>query len=356
MITIVLTYRNRDLKIVQNCLDSLKDQSNLSFKVILIDYGSEDSNALALSKFVGDYSFVQLISCPVKKQLWNKARAINIALLQCTTTCFFVGDIDMIFREDFIEKLNELKSEDEITYFQVGFLDQEESKKSKSFKTYKVNHLSGKEATGMTLYSTAMLKSINGYDEFYHGWGAEDTDVHIRLQNKKVKVNFYNDDLYILHQWHPKTYRNKSSLEPFHSRLEKINHQYIQQIQKMKVIQANRNSSWGILPVNQDYLSLNQPDYSLKITNEKNDIEAFLSGTLVNLKDVVINVDIEKHALCNSFKNECKRIIGKKHFQFLSFDTINDAILLTIVSSLRNQPYQYEYSKLEQTINLKIKL
>lgn len=356
MITIALTYRNRDLRIVQNCLDSLINQSNSSFRVILVDYGSQDTYVSSLTKLIANYPFVQFISCPLKKQLWNKSRAINIALQHCSSDYFFVGDIDMIFHKGFTEKLFQLKNQNEVTYFQVGFLDQEESKKTKSFNEFRINHLSHKEATGMTLYSTALLKSINGYDEFYHGWGAEDTDVHIRLQNKKVKVNFYDEKIFILHQWHPKSYRSSVSIEPFHSHLERINHQYIQQTKKFKVIQANSYFNWGMLPIVEDYSGLKYPEYTFSITNEKNDIEAFLTGTLFNLKDVVVNVQVVKHLFYKNFKNEVKKVMGKKHYQFFSFDEINDSILLTIISSFRNQAYEYEYSKTEQTINFKIKL
>ncbi|WP_428231302.1 glycosyltransferase family 2 protein [Flavobacterium sp.] len=356
MITIAITYRNRDLQIVENCLNSLKNQSNTSFKVVLVDFGSEDSYASSLIKLTLNYPFVQLISCAVKKQLWNKSRAVNIALQQCSSDYFFVGDIDMIFHQNFIEKLDQLKNQNEITYFQVGFLDQKESTEKKSFHEYKINHLSGKDATGMTLYPATLLKSINGYDEFYHGWGAEDTDVHFRLHNKNVRVNFYTDELFILHQWHPKSYRTKSSQEPFHRQLEKINHKYIQQMQINKAIEANTHLDWGILPLQETYSCLHAPAYTFSITNDKNDIEAFLSGTLINLKDVVIDVTIVKHLWYKSFKNEVKKITGKKYYQFLSLDAVNDAVLLTIISSLRNQPYEYEYSVQGQTINLKIKL
>lgn len=356
MITLVLTNRNRDLQIVKKCLDSLEVQSNLSFKVFLVDYGSEEMYLASLIKLVHGYGFVKFISCPVEKQLWNKSRAINIALQECDSDYFFVADIDMIFHSGFIEKVDQIKDRNEIFYFQVGFLDEEESKKNKSFKDYKIKHLSSKEATGMTLYPTSLLKSINGFDEFYHGWGAEDTDVHVRLRNKNVKVNFYNEEIFILHQWHPKSYRSKDSLEPFHSNLERINHHYIRQIQNTGAIKANSHFKWGILPLQDHYVSLNEPTYTISITNDKNDIEAFVSGTLLNLKDLVINVNIVKHPSYKTIKNELKKIAGKKHYKFLSFDAINDSILLRIVSCLRNQPYQYKYSKTEEIINLKIKL
>ena len=356
MITLVLTNRNRNLRIVKNCLDSLQVQSNLSFQVILVDYGSEEIYLASLIKLVDCYGFIKFISCPVKKQLWNKSRAINIALQKCDTDYFFVADIDMIFDDDFIEKLNSVKNENEVVYFQVGFLSENESKRNKPFNDYTIKHVSEKEATGMTLYPTDLLKSINGYDEFYHGWGAEDTDVHVRLRNKNVKVSFYNDQIFILHQWHPKSYRSKNSLEPFHSHLEIINHQYIQQIQNAGIVKANSNFQWGILPLHNDYLRLNNPDYTISLTNDQNDIEAFLSGILLNLKDLVINVNIVRHPSYKTIKNKLKKISGKKHYQFLSFDQINDSILLTIVSCLRNQPYEYKYSRMEEIINLKIKL
>ena len=109
MISLVLTYRNRDLQIVKKSLDSLKEQSLNLFKVILVDYGSEAVFTNSLKELVRSYDFVQLIACPVQGQLWNKSRAINIALRQCNSDYFFVADIDMLFRKDFIEQLTRLK-------------------------------------------------------------------------------------------------------------------------------------------------------------------------------------------------------------------------------------------------------
>ena len=230
MITVVLTFRNRNLHIVKKCLDSLHVQSLKAFKVIIVDYGSESIVTLSLKELITNYSFIKLIYCPVKKQLWNKSRAVNIALKQCNTPYFFVGDIDMIFRNDFIDQLFTLKNKEKVTYFQVGFLSKEESLKNQLFESYQIKHISGKEATGMTLYPTQLIKDINGYDEFYHGWGSEDTDVHIRLKNAGYKIEFYAEHVLILHQWHSRNYRTIDSREPFHTSLEQINQQYLKQI------------------------------------------------------------------------------------------------------------------------------
>ena len=209
MITIILTNRNRELRIIENSLRSLKNQSEQDFSVFLIDYGSEKMYLKTLSDLLGSYEFVRLICCQVKDQLWNKSRAINIALKQISAPYVFVGDIDMIYHPGFIEKLRDLCSKDQSVYFQVGFLTEPESRKNKAFVDYQINFKSSEEATGMTLFNTEGLKAINGYDEFYNGWGSEDTDVHVRLKNAKQKVLFYTEDILILHQWHPKVYRQK---------------------------------------------------------------------------------------------------------------------------------------------------
>ena len=191
MITITLTYRDRDLSIVTKCLDSLKTQSLSDFKVVLVDYGSQSEYVEALFILVKKYHFIKLIQCPVQGQLWNKSRALNIALKQCDTPYFFVGDLDMIYHPNFVKTLHNLKSEQNVTYFQVGFLSENESKQNKEFSDYNIAFKSTDEATRMTLYNTKILKSINGYDEFYHGWGSEDTDVHIRVLNAGNNVQSY---------------------------------------------------------------------------------------------------------------------------------------------------------------------
>lgn len=224
MITIVLTNRNRDIQIVKNCLESLQSQTDIDFEWFLVDYGSDKDYLKDLELVIQDFSRIKFISCPTQGQLWNKSRAINIVLNQCKSPFFFVGDIDMIFHSEFIQKLKKIASLDRATYFQVGFLSQKESQKNNSFEDFEIAFKSNDDATGMTLYPTEILKSINGYDEFYHGWGAEDTDVHVRLKNKGFEVVFFNEEILMKHQWHPKKYRSKESLEPYHSHLEKINH------------------------------------------------------------------------------------------------------------------------------------
>lgn len=354
MITVVLTYRNREFNIVKNCLDSLNHQTNKNFSVTLVNYGSTENNKKSVIKLSKNYSFVSLLSCETEKQLWSKSKAINIALKQCKTPYFFVGDIDMIYRSDFVNTLYSLKKEKQITYFQVGFLSETESKNKRSFSDYRINFKSNKEATGMTLYHTEVLKYINGYDEFYHGWGSEDTDVHIRLLKAGFKVDFYDENVLMLHQWHPKLYRSKESKEPFHSSLEQINHQYIKKVEKKKQYLANTVFEWGIIPRNIDFSSQNSITFTL--TNLASEVDAFLYGYLEKYKNENLIIKIVTHNEYKSLKNFIKKILGKKYLIFYNYQTINNLLLANIIALYRDKYYEFEWNKTSSTIILKIVL
>jgi glycosyltransferase involved in cell wall biosynthesis len=354
MITIALTYRNKDLRIVKNCLDSLAEQSYKNFKVILVDYGSDESFANPLIELVNQFHFIELISCPVQGQLWNKSRAINIALRQTATAYFLVGDIDMLFRRDFMEEINQFKSLEEIVYFQVGFLSQKESEKQLTFHNYVINHFSTKEATGITLYPTDLLKSINGYDEFYHGWGAEDSDVHVRVRNAGHEVRFYDKIVLLLHQWHPKSYRSKESGNPFHSNLERINHSYLELTDISRRIKVNLNLEWGKTPLQSDYRKLlNRPDYTIEIQSIDVKVMALLAQ-LKNFETELVYVSIKEVSLQAKMKQGIKKSLGKKSHVFWSVEAINNRLLEEIIVSYRNLPYSYSFNRQNGEIQLLI--
>lgn len=354
MITLVLTNRNRDLKIVNNCLASLAQQSNNHFELFFVDYGSNDEYLSELEKVIAKYPKINFINCPVSGQLWNKCRAINIVLQKCITPYFFVGDIDMIFHPDFVKKLYELKSENKVIYFQVGFLNKKETLLQKEFYNVQVDFVSQKEATGMTLFPVKLLKEINGYDEFYHGWGAEDTDVHIRLKNLGIDVEFYEKEILLKHQWHPKIYRSTLSTAPYHFNLEKINHSYAQITQISRQTKANINTPWGILPDFNEYKKLeNKPDFEFVAEPEISQVNALLAQ-LNNFQDKVVSITIKDTLFRNKTKQLIKKVLRKKYQTYLSLKNVNDLILQEIVMHYRNLPYRYSFDQKQNVIWLKI--
>lgn len=353
MITIVVTYRNRNIRIVKNNLDSLSKQTSKEFKVIFVDYGSDDEFSKPLLKLVKNYSFVKLIQCPVQGQLWNKSRAINIALKQTKTPCFLVSDIDLIFHPNFIKKACELAKE-EVTYFQCGFMTKEESGLQKEFSDYKTAFKSQEEATGIALFSTQQLHSVGGFDEFYHGWGSEDTDIHYRLSAKGVKVNFYTKELLVKHQWHAKAYRGKQSTAPFHSQLERINQYYLMQTKSINRVKANIGYNWGKQPEKKYYDELSAaPKYTLVITPLNTDFFAFLAQ-LQSIDSGVVVIHIKDVSLKERYIHRLKTCVKKWSFEYLNMETINNLLLEAIIKSHRNKPYTYNYNRVHETIECKI--
>lgn len=49
---------------------------------------------------------------------------------------------------------------------------------------------------------TADYKSVFGFDEAFEGWGAEDTDLAVRLYNRGIRAKLGTCASYVLHLWH----------------------------------------------------------------------------------------------------------------------------------------------------------
>lgn len=356
MISIVLTNRDRNLTIVVKSLKSLSLQSDKEFIVFLVDYGSKPDYIQNLKEVLKEFTFVELIICPVYGQLWNKSRAINIALKKCQTTYFLVGDIDLIFHPDFIKKGKKMANSKEVHYFQYGFLSPEESLKEQNFDAYKVDFKGNDEVTGTTLFPTEVLMSVNGYDEFYHGWGAEDTDIHIRIKNAGLSVIFQDSEILVKHQWHPKAYRSKNSSNPFHSALERINHSYMNLTEQSKRSKVNIHNKWGEISLEVDYQELlnNEPDHKFILDTEDIKLSAVLMQ-FGNFENEIIEIIIKKVFLKERFKQIVKRLLGKKNKTYLDLQVVNNRILEKIVSSHRNNLYQYFLERKKGIIRFKIK-
>ena len=359
-LTIVIPNRNRELRTVERSLKSLFGQNTEHVEVFLIDYGSLIPYQEKLRELLKKFPQVCAIFCPVQGQLWNKSRAINIVLRQCATPYFMVADMDMIYHPDFIPTVLGMLDPDAVFYFPVGVLREEESKKDLAFSDYEVKFVTNEEATGMTLFPTEKLLGINGYDEFYHGWGSEDTDVHVRLHHAGTNVIFKKRELLLLHQWHPKIYRGKDSTEAFHGTLERINARYLKLTRKLKIVEANRNSNdngkkWGIRPDEKAYKKLENPDLVLKLHHTYDDIAAFCFQ-LQDLNGHCLKITITESPEKNDPKNKLKRILGKKTPLFCSSEESNERLLEMLIGHLKNCPYRYTFDRKDGEIKLMILL
>jgi glycosyltransferase involved in cell wall biosynthesis len=356
LLTIVIPNRNRSLATVKRTLSSIAVQLNEQVQVVVIDYGSEATYQEELQAYTDSLEKVQLIVCPTQGQLWQKTRAINIVLKQCKTPYFMVTDMDMLFHPNFVQKIQKHLHPAEVTYFNVGILTEEESKLEKPFEDYDVKFYTNDEATGMTLFPAGVLKDIGGFDEFYHGWGSEDTDVHVRLRNKGISVHFNQEETLLLHQWHPKFYRSKESTTPYHNTLERVNYEYIKLSRKLKKIAANQGQEWGVMPDEKQYLELKEPKVIVSCNSTSDAIAAFCFQLSEGVWNDVVQLIIQPHPEKKTLKTSVKKALQKRTPHFISLEDVNSKLLETIIAKHRNAPYDYSFDRNKQKITCTINL
>ncbi len=356
MLTLVIPNRNRDLTTVARTLGSIAPQLDEQLRLVVIDYGSKKAYQQQLVQLCQQWPKIEVMLCMTQGQLWQKTRAINIVLKRCQTPFFMVADMDMLFHPEFKQKIMPHCQEGQATYFQVGILSETESQTPKAFEQYDIKFITDHLATGMTLAPTTLLQAIGGYDEFYHGWGSEDTDLHVRLRNTTIGVHFYQEQTLLLHQWHPKAYRSKQSTAPFHTYLERINQQYLLFTTQQDRTKANTRLGWGQLPEARSYERLAHPESEIHCYNMQEQLSALWFQLREGLTQGVVHIRIERHPEMDTTKTKIKKALNKKTPLFIAMDEANNQFLECIISHLRNAPYQYRYDRSRQAIYCEILL
>jgi glycosyltransferase involved in cell wall biosynthesis len=355
-LTIVIPNRNRNLQTVQRSLSSIVPQLSDRTRLVIVDYGSPVAYQKELELLLHSFSNVELILCPTQGQLWNKSRCINIVLKSCKTTHLMVSDMDMIWHPHFLENQKKSLSQKESVYFTVGIMTQVESLFDKPFEDYTIKFQTNKEATGISIFPTEHLGFINGFDEFYHGWGSEDTDVHVRLRNAGYEVRFCESQVYFKHQWHEKEYRSRESKLPYHSLLERINHAYFSLNKAAQKVKSNNGQDWGKSCDSIVYKELSEPAHLFDIHATQEDVQAIIHYLKGADNDGVIQIHIKDHPAFKSVKSIIKKAIGKKVPCFILLEKVNEMLLEALIQNHRNCAYHYSFDRQKGLIELSIHL
>ena len=61
ILSIIIGVRNRNSLRIKRCLDSLLNQQERDFEVVLVDYGSDELFKSDLANIVNQYNFVNLL-------------------------------------------------------------------------------------------------------------------------------------------------------------------------------------------------------------------------------------------------------------------------------------------------------
>lgn len=202
-LTILFAYRDREVKRVKECLDSLTRQTEPSFKVIFVDYGTEGVLKEEIARLVSNYSFCKYVYSNAQYLPWNRAHALNTAIRQAEDKFVLTADIDLIFHPDFVATAKRKQDETKVVYFPMAYLSKNAIGDFSDLKQF-ITSVSGKTTLGFGLIPTEAVMKVRGFDEFYSYWGHEDNDLESRLRLNGMEIEFYDAQVLLYHQWHQK--------------------------------------------------------------------------------------------------------------------------------------------------------
>ncbi len=241
MLSVIVTTYNWS-KALALCLYGLFDQDDVNFEIIIADDGSDEFNVSQINAIL-TLSPVKVSYVYHQDDGFRAASIRNKAVAQSSGKYLIFIDGDCVVRQDFISRHRSLA---EKGYFVPGnrvLLNKDFTEQVLKDNVFlhqknlayffirrlqnKINRLSGflylplgklrlinphKWQRAMTcnlgVWRDDFL-AVNGFDEFFEGWGYEDSDLVIRLIHYGVKRKEGRFAVPVLHLWHPQN--DKSS-------------------------------------------------------------------------------------------------------------------------------------------------
>lgn len=241
---IVSAYNNAP--VLRHCLLALQAQTVQDFRVIIADDGSNDSVRDLLSS--PDFASLKIDHVWHEDRGFRRAKIFNKAIAEADADYLIMTDADCIPRNDFVERHiaasrpkrfvsggivnipipvhRQFTETDIVTnrVFDLGYLTSLDKRMAKlrsrlmrdSFWLPVLNTLTWRLAVLRGNNSAAWrsdLMNVNGFDEGFVHYGAEDRDLGIRLFNSGCYGSLQKYSIVALHQDHAKPYCNPQSAQ-----------------------------------------------------------------------------------------------------------------------------------------------
>ena len=240
---IISTYNRPDA--LQACLNGFLEQTDKNFEIIIADDGSSEETRETIGEYISSSS-VHITHVYQEDCGFQLSKIRNKAVAESQGNYLIFVDGDCLVRPNFVAKHRELAIKG---FFVAGnrvllnakytnqTLKNKEPLHLKSFwgfialrVTNKVNRLlpvlsiplgyfrylqpyNWRKAVGC---NTAFWKSdfinVNGYDEFFEGWGYEDSDLVIRLIHSGIKRKEGRFAVPVLHLWHAQNDKSRQDI------------------------------------------------------------------------------------------------------------------------------------------------
>ncbi|MDR0757719.1 MAG: glycosyltransferase family 2 protein [Tannerella sp.] len=229
---VVSTYNRPDA--LDLCLQSIAGQTTLPNEVIIADDGSTDGTRKLIETFRVNFP-IPLI------HVWQEDRGFRLAMIRnksiATGRCEYIIEIDgdLILHRDFVadhlhfarkghflkggrvflsRKLSEncclSRKLPALSLFSRGISRRPNMIRCLSLSEYLASRYQKNKFTAlgcnMSFWREDFIR-INGYDEFFEGWGAEDYDFASRLTNSGIKRLSLKFSGIVYHLWHKKSFQ-----------------------------------------------------------------------------------------------------------------------------------------------------
>ena len=209
--TVVIALRDRSGQRLDNCLRSLawQDVTRESVEIVLSDFGSSAAQRERLIAMAQAHR--ARVIHTTTEEVWNKSRALNIAIRQARGHYVLCTDADMIFAPNFLSTLLAVQREEEDGAFVLcRSRDLPEELAERAWteadlpELVACSELRARQGTGACQMATrAFFERVRGYDEGYKRWGQEDSDMTYRAGRFGLRHRWIDDETVMLHQWHP---------------------------------------------------------------------------------------------------------------------------------------------------------
>ena len=228
LLTLVITTYNwpESLELV---LKSIENQTVLPGEVVIADDGSSFETQELITGFQQD-SELNIIHSWQEDMGFRAAKSRNKAILKSTGDYIILIDGDMILHPEFIQDHIDnavpgyfaqgsrvLLSQDisktvidkqrlKFSFFSNGLKNRKNAIHSKLLSiifSNKTNYLRGIRSCNMAFYRQDFL-NITGFNNEFEGWGREDSEFAVRLQNSGIKRRNIRFNAIQFHLWHNK--------------------------------------------------------------------------------------------------------------------------------------------------------
>jgi len=243
-ITALLAYKDRDTNLAF-CLASIHGCKPRP-SVILVDFGSE----VSAKPYEKKYPWLKVIRVERNTKFFHKGRAYNIAIKVVKTKFVVATDVDQIFHPGFFKEVMKALVWNPKPFVMCRthfwrkplpeYLTPENV--AASYLRLKGEIPKGDKIGGEGCcmgFSTAWIRSVNGWDEGYIGQGPEDSDIMLRAVISGHKRIWITGNTHMIHLPHG---RDQEYLKKY---MKKNREKYFQRKKVTKQVVVNQGKKWG---------------------------------------------------------------------------------------------------------------